>query len=303
MLTNIIDGLSSKLADQWMALLLTPAFVFWAGGFLAWVFHFGWVGPTKLFTALTPTGQIIVLIAAATIVAVSAVVVQRFDLLIIRLLEGYWPGLFNTPRKWLVDHLVIPKYTHKVQRFQLLAQKGVNNLSPEELSECAAVDRYLVHMPSVETFFLPTKLGNTLRAAELHPKDKYGLEAVICWPRLWLLLPDEARQELTDARSLLDTAARLITWSILFLIWTIWAWWVPLVTILVAFYAYGWTLNAAEIYADLLDSSYDLYRTLLYQSLRWPLPTNPAEEYTQGLLLTQYIWRGSRAHTPTFVNH
>ena len=303
MLTNIFDGLSGKVADQWTATLLTPAFVFWAGGLLAWVFRFGWSELAKSFMALTPAEQIVVLIAALLIVAASAIVVQRFDLLVIRLLEGYWPRLFNTPRKWIVDHLVIPKYEQKVQRFQQLAQKGVNNLSPEELSELAAIDRYLVHMPSVPAFFLPTKLGNILRAAELHPKDKYGLEAVICWPRLWLLLPDEARNELADVRALLDTAARLVTWSVLFLVWTIWAWWVPLVTVIVAFYAYRWTINTAEIYGDLLDSSYDLYRKLLYQSLRWPLPTNPAEEYQQGLLLTQYIWRGSRATTPTFVDH
>ena len=91
MLTNIIDGLSSKLADQWMATLLTPAFVFWAGGLLAWAFHFGWSEPVKSFNALSPAGQIVVLIAAVLVVAASAVVVQRFDLLVIRILEGYWP--------------------------------------------------------------------------------------------------------------------------------------------------------------------------------------------------------------------
>ncbi len=303
MLTNIIDGLSSKLADQWMATLLTPAFVFWAGGLLAWVFRFGWIGPSTLFSSLSQVGQIVVLIAALLVVAASAVVVQRFDLLVIRLLEGYWPNWFNTPKKWLIDHMVIPRYNQKVQRFQQLVQRGFDNLSPEELSEFSAIDYYLLHMPSVKDFFLPTKLGNTLRAAELHPKDKYGLEAVICWPRLWLLLPDEARNELSDMRTVLDSAARLVTWSVLFLVWTIWAWWAPLVTVFVAFYAYRWAVNTAEVYGDLLDSSYDLYRTLLYQSLRWPMPTNPAEEYQQGLLLTQYIWRGSRASTPHFVDH
>jgi len=47
-----------------------------------------------------------------------------------------------------------------------------------------------MHTPAESDRHMPTKLGNILRAAELRSKDKYGLDAVICWPRLWLLLPD-----------------------------------------------------------------------------------------------------------------
>jgi hypothetical protein len=40
----------------------------------------------------------------------------------------------------------------------------------------------------------------------------------------------------------------------------------------------------------------DLYRPLLCQALRWPLPTNPQEERELGKALTEYLWRGS-VHT------
>lgn len=80
-----------------------------------------------------------------------------------------------------------------------------------------------------------TKLGNILRAAENRLSERYGLVMTICWLRRWLLLPDKTKQEITEVRATLDTAARMFLWSLLFLIWTVWAWWVPLVTLIVAF--------------------------------------------------------------------
>jgi hypothetical protein len=54
------------------------------------------------------------------------------------------------------------------------------------------------------------------------------------------------------------------------------------------------------IYGDLLESAFDLYRTLLYKSLRWKLPRNPTEERELGKGLTDYLWRGFTDPEPTF---
>ena len=90
----------------------------------------------------------------------------------------------------------------------------------------------------------------------------------------------------------MDTAARIILWSILFLVWIIWAWWVPFVTLVVAFWAYRWALSAAEVYGDLLESVFDLHRFALYEALGWPLPQNTLTEEKKGQLLTGYLFRG-----------
>src|SRR5260221_2586000 len=128
MLTKIVDGLSSKLTDQWMVTLLTPAFVFWAGGLLAWVWRFSWSPQEKWYTGLQPTVQVVILIAAFLLVATSAVVVQRFDRPVLRLLEGYWPRWLGGLRKRLVER-VASIYQSKLQRLQMLAGKGLKNLS------------------------------------------------------------------------------------------------------------------------------------------------------------------------------
>ena len=82
----------------------------------------------------------------------------------------------------------------------------------------------LRRFPDEQQYFMPTRLGNLLKAAELRPLSKYGLDSVICWPRIWLLLPESAKTELVNARADLDTGARIWSWSILFLVWIIWAW-------------------------------------------------------------------------------
>ncbi|MEH1778505.1 MAG: hypothetical protein V7K67_24855 [Nostoc sp.] len=42
MSAKILESFGSKLAEQWVATLLTPAFVFWAGGAAAGLQRFGW---------------------------------------------------------------------------------------------------------------------------------------------------------------------------------------------------------------------------------------------------------------------
>lgn len=56
---------------------------------------------------------------------------------------------------------------------------------------------------------------------------------------------------------------------------------------------YTWILDAANLYADLIKATFDLYRHLLYASLRWQLPTEPSEERRVGEQLTEYLFRGS----------
>jgi len=300
--TKFLESLGGKLAERWSAALLTPAFVFWLGGLTAFLWHFGWNRLEIWLTGKSDPIQIALLVISLLVVAASAFVVQQFELPVIRFLEGYWPSwmrplrrrLLQRQRQWL---------RQKEQRWQnLVTQQDKQSLAPEEMDEFVALDWQLRRLPARPERLMPTRLGNLLRAAEEQPLNKYGLDAVICWPRLWLVLPDEVRKELQESRSQLNTAARVWLWSLLFLFWTVWAWWVILFALLSAVFAYRWMLNTAETYADLLESAFDLHRIALYQSLRWSLPANPAEELQMGRQLTEYLWRGSNQTKPDFTN-
>lgn len=186
------------------------------------------------------------------------------------------------------------KHLHKLQQTQ--------PLSALDRANYVRADLALRQFPSLEEDLLSTRLGNILRAAERRPYDRYGLDAIICWPRLWLLLPDSARQELQAARAELNNGVRIWAWSILFLVWTIWAWWAIPAAIVSAVLAYGWILDSAIVYGDLIESVFDLYRSSLYQSLRFPLPTNPAAERAIGLQVTEYLFRGSHSASIQFTS-
>jgi hypothetical protein len=148
---------------------------------------------------------------------------------------------------------------------------------------------------------MPTRLGNLLRAMEARPGDRYGLDAIVCWPWLWLILPEQARKELTDSRRALDQYAEIWLWSVLFFGWIYFSWWVPLVAIAVAVLAYRGMITAAVFYGDLVEACYDLHRFDLYASLKWPPPTSPANEPADGAALTKYLSRGLAASSITFT--
>src|SRR5436309_830186 len=128
MLTKLMEGVGSKLADQWIASLLTSAFIFWGGGLIAWISKFGWNALEKWFSSQQQIAQITIVIAAFIIVSVSAIAIQHFNLLAINLLEGYWPSWLGRPKRWLIKRRA-QKVAKMEKRFQDLALRGIGNLT------------------------------------------------------------------------------------------------------------------------------------------------------------------------------
>lgn len=89
---KFLESFGGKLAEQWVAALLTPAFAFWAGGAVAWLQRFGWNTASTWFQQQPEPLQIALLIAGFCLIAASAFVVQRFDLPVLRFLESVLPN-------------------------------------------------------------------------------------------------------------------------------------------------------------------------------------------------------------------
>lgn len=291
MSAKILESFGSKLAEQWVATLLTPAFVFWAGGAAAGLQRFGWKPASIWFSQQPEPLQIALLVGVFCLIVASAFVVQRFDLPVLRFLEGYWHPWLRPLRRWLIAREV--KRSQKIsQRWQTLKRLNPAQMTAEQRDELIQLDWQQLYLP-LENQLMPTRLGNILHAAEQRPLEKYGLDAIICWSRLWLLLSDVVKKDLQEARADLNTAVRIWLWSLLFILWTIWAWWAAPVGIISAIFAYYyWAVDAARNYGELIEATFDLHRHLLYQSLRWNLPPDPNEERRVGRQLTEYLWRG-----------
>jgi len=294
MLETFWEGAGSKVADRLLAALLGPALVFWTGGALAWIAHFGWPATLARLTPVLEHEQLAAFVAIPTLVAVSAALEAILVLPTLRLLEGYgplWSPLRATAVGW-----TNARANRAREKWQALAELETGSLSAAQRTEFVDLDLQLRRVPVNAADRMPTALGNVLRAAERRPTDKYGLDAVICWPRLWLLLPEDVREQISEARSALDTGARIWLWGFFFIGWSILTLWAIPIALIAMLSAGRWLVGAAETYGDLLESAFDLFRARLYESLRWPLPDDTSEEFVAGQLLTEYLFRGTVAN-------
>jgi len=292
----VIEGLweniGQALAKEWTARMLTPAFAFWGGGLLAWAFRYGWGDLAAWWSARSALEQAALLVGGLLLVAFSAVVMEQVQDRLLWWAEGYGPRplkrlRFALARRW-------EKKAQQIEeRWQELAEKCEGHpekLSPQERAEYARLDALRLRLPFDTGRMMPTLLGNLLRAAEEHAWVRYGLEAGVCWPRLWFLLPKDVREEIAAARSRLNETTRWFGWGLLFVVWTVWAWWAAPVGLLIAGLAWQGMTRAALVYGDLVRAAFDLYHPLLFEHLGWPKPKGPED----GRRLTEYLARGIR---------
>jgi hypothetical protein len=299
MLGSLWTGLGGKLAERWAAAIFSPAFAFWIGGLAAYLDGRGGSLTSEAergsadIADLPAATQGAVVVGALLLVAISGLLVQAITLPVLRMLEGYWASPVEGVRRWLVRRRSA-RLDREAERWRELALKdAAGRLEPGEAGEYARLDRHRRQTPPRAEERMPTRLGDVLRAAESRPARRYGLDAIVCWTPLWLLMPEGAQREVTASRRVLDLRGEIWVWGVLFVLWTPLAWWALPIGIAVAIGAYRALLGAADAYGSLIVSCFDLYRGLLYEALRLPLPSTPAVEQAHGEALTQYLSRGA----------
>lgn len=294
------EGWVSSPVEKWMIILVESGVLVWVGGFIIWGYdltELAWrpgFAPAELWQKfrnanIQPVQALLFIFVLLVILALIARIVKRFDLFVLRTLEGYWPLCIRLRCVKLQDKTVVKK---RKTLNELEDKRRTGRLTPKEGIKHVELDSEFVYIPSRLNDRMPTRLGNILSSVEIYPQIRYGLDAFVFWPRLWLLLPDDVKQELIRARYNLDVSVRICTWSILFTIWGIWA---PLAAptgLFISLFAYHWIMQAAKVYGQLVKSAFDLYRFSLYESLHWTFPDNLENEREEGERLTNFLYRG-----------
>lgn len=292
MLTKFWESVGSNVAERWLEYIFGSAFIFWAMGCGLYIMQAGWQSVLRDVQALTPFQQAGMIVLALLILVFSSMSVQAIRFLILRSLEGYWTWPFRS----LGAKIVVWRrrsYQKQYDELRRLASMNHGDLEPDQRDKLIWLDIWAHWQPVQTSDLLPTALGNILRSRERSPERKYGLDAIVCWPRLWPLLPEHMRTDLANARSSLDRLAELWFWGLIFEVWIIWSPWVLLIGFVWMIAAYKLALQAAMAYGDLLETAFDLYRFSLYDAMEWPRPKNNQEEKTLGVQLTEYLWRGT----------
>ncbi|WP_305790002.1 hypothetical protein [Symbioplanes lichenis] len=306
-MSTLWAGVGGKLASR-LAEGGGPATAFALGVLAAWCqAHGGLAELSRIATRLDrlrPVAGVALLVVVAAAVATGGILVARLTLPVLRLLEGYWPPWADGARRAGV-RLRARRISAWEERWQRLAASvDGGTASPAEAREFVRLDERLHHVPVRVARRMPTRVGDMLSAMEGRPYERYGLDAVKCWPALWLVLPETTRSEVLAARRAVDGAVAVVIWSVLFCGFAGWAWWAPVAGAgVAAVTATVWLPDRVAAFSGLAGAAFEVHRGELFRALRWPLPERPADERAAGLALTRYLWEGSTSAEPRFQDN
>jgi hypothetical protein len=227
-----------------------------------------------------------------------AILVQPFQVALVRVLEGYW-GMSAFARTALEIGVELQRRRRKEHHLRANETLDDDATVGDVARQQWAASRTRFY-PRVARL-MPTQLGNTLRAAEDRAGDRYGLATGTVWPRLRPHLSEQLAGAVTDLRNQLDTAARLCVMFLLAAAISVgmlarhggrWLVIIPLGALGLAWLSYRATIRAGEYHGGLLETAFDLHRFDLIAALHYPLPSDARREYDFNQQLTRFLQLG-----------
>jgi hypothetical protein len=224
----------------------------------------------------------------------AALILEPLQLALVRLLEGYWGG---SALAALLARPLVALQARGREREQRVERSPSDTVGLSRRSLAAWKLRALYPPESVD--LLPTRLGNVLRSAEVRAGRRYGLDAVVVWPRLFPLLPERLTEVLDDARQQLDVASRFCVMFVAaalvsaVLLASHGAWLaVAAVALVLAALSYRAAVAAALAYGVALEAAFDLHRFDLLTALHLPLPDDRSSERVANAELSDFLRQG-----------
>lgn len=289
MFGSLFSQATGFLDKRFVLNIVLPAVGFWGGLALLAAGGAGWANATHWWSARTGFEQTLVVGAAVAGLLVFSYLASGLVTSLTRLWEGYWPGGMNSK-------LAAWRIARHLKRWDAL-----------NLANDGDYMRRFYGFPVRRADVMPTRLGNVLRGAEDYPGDdeRYGMDAVFYWPRLYVILPADARSLAESYRSGLDRMILLTSLAVAFppaalivlaLAHTSWLAWAvaAAVSVLLGIAGYQGAISAAVAFGDVLRSLFDNYRrTLLTQLGMTPPSSLEDERKLWGALKQQLYQRGT----------
>jgi hypothetical protein len=287
MFGTLLDKSTGWLDQRLITTVLLPLLAFFAGLGALIVTHFGWAATSARWKHLDGAEQAIL---AGGAVVVLLLLTQFGEVLlqpIVRAYEGYW-----MLRPWAAP----------LGRARCRAQK--RRWDSLDLADPHDYARRYREFPARHEELLPTRLGNAIRAAESYAGDqqRYGVDAVFFWPRLYPLLPDALRESLAAARSSMEQLLFIASLSGALAPVTVVlaivpglpvAVWLPVVAgaLVLALLTYRSAVAVAVSYGELVRSAFDTCRLTLLTSMGYETPAGLVEERQVWQAIGQLLYR------------
>lgn len=251
-------------------------------------------------------------IVLALVVVVGAVLLRPFQISTVQLLEGYWR------RGGLLKVVAIERHARRASAS--VARSHIRLQRPDDPSFASVAQFARIahrarsieeraaetadHYPVRVKWVMPTALGNVLRRAETTAGERYGLDTVHTYPRLYPHLSARLDAEVNEQLNGVDvTATFVVVFSVQALLTTplLWRldWWsaAPLLLTALAALSYRGSLSAAGRYGQMLGTAFDLHRFDMLASMHLPLPSDGECEYNTNMQLSDVL-RADRPWKP-----
>ncbi|GAA3433782.1 hypothetical protein [Kutzneria kofuensis] len=270
---DFFKTLATKLAERWVTLLVVPGallvFAAWVGGRLRQAHALDWAAlqgdlaaTVADLTRQSWATQAVLVIAALLVSTGVGLAVQALAGVTKIVWLGQWPQPLRWLARWRTSRRVRRWYRRLERRRELERAHPAEQRTPEQqrqINEAAArVNRLCWAEPG-----RPTWMGDRGHSVEKIILDRQGLDLAFAWPRLWLVLPETPRAEITAANAAFAAAVATGTWAVPYLLLGI-MWWPAAVAGLVVGVT-GWVRgrSAASELALLTEATLDLHgRTL-----------------------------------------
>jgi hypothetical protein len=172
--------------------------------------------------------------------------------------------------------------------------------TPQQVADAA--DNLRLYYPDPDRV-LPTRLGNVLRAAEDRAGTRYGLETIVVWPQLYIVMPARMVSILDEQRNQLDLSVRMCAVLVSVVVFESLAlvldpaglfdhplWLASPVTVLaLALLAYRSSIRVGLAYGLSIENAFDLHRFDLLNALHLPLPKTRITELRSNKNLSDFL--------------
>ena len=220
--------------------------------------------------------QVTVLSLLALILGIVLLILNRC---IITYLEGY--GKFNPLRLLVfVEKFRFKKLQEAIETTEDEYNKYSDNQQtvPLEIKEKYRLlkEEKVIRFPDDERWVLPTKFGNILRAFETYSRVMYGADSIPIWTRLLAVIPEDYRQFIDTAKTLVDFWVNTLVVSLVLIVVyfgnviyfkQIRILWLPLICLVVVVIAYQQACESAKEWGNLVKAAFDLFLDDLKQQL------------------------------------
>jgi hypothetical protein len=276
--TAFLERLGTKIADRWFTNLLFPGLLWLCCVVMA--SQLGWahaVDPRAVeslargLAGQRSTAQAVLLVAgvlgASAVAGLAATglatVLRRAWTLPGRVVPAKWLRRWRRRRWDAADRVVTQQWTDILDT----VEDSATTVGPEYRDALARRDSIGLEPPE-----RPTWIGDRWLAAGVRIRRAYGLDLTVVWPRLWTVVPDAPRNDITAAQLAYRESSIIVSWAILY--GGLGLFWGPALIITAALAVTGvrQTREAIGNLCELVESACDLYGHSLAEQLRVSCP-------------------------------